>query len=48
MVGDFVLLMRELFRQHITCKHNYRSFYGRGYDGSRFDHLECKKCGKWA
>lgn len=44
MIGDLRLLIARLFKQHVTCKHDYKHAQMKAYP---FDlYLECKKCGK--
>jgi len=43
MIGDVILMVRRLWRQHITCRHNYKVQWGHDIVA---DYYVCSKCDK--
>jgi hypothetical protein len=44
MIGDLIIMFKRLFKQNITCRHNYVFRSGRSIAP---DYSICEKCGKF-
>ena len=45
MLGDLILFIKRIIKQHITCIHDYK-YVNTWKVVNCFDYYECKKCGK--
>ena len=43
MIGDFIIMFRRLYKQHVTCRHEYKRKWGHDIVA---DYWQCIKCDK--
>jgi hypothetical protein len=43
MIGDIVILIKRLIKQHITCRHNYKWQWGRDVVSNYRQCIRCEK-----